>query len=59
MQLLRNMISNAGIVGEIFSFFWRNKQWWLIPMIAVLLMFGLLLVFATSSGLGPLIYTLF
>lgn len=59
MQFIRNMFSNVGIVGEIFSFFWRNKQWWLIPMIAVLLVFGLLLIFATSSGLGPLIYTLF
>lgn len=59
MQFVRNMFRNAGIVGEIFGFLWRNKRWWLIPMVAVLLMFGLFLMFATSSGLGPLIYTLF
>ncbi|MBI3763883.1 MAG: hypothetical protein HY260_18725 [Chloroflexi bacterium] len=59
MQFIRNMFSNAGIVGELFGFLWRNKRWWLIPMVAVLLVFGLLLVFASSSGIGPLIYTLF
>jgi hypothetical protein len=31
----------------------------LIPMVAVLLVFGLLLIFATASGLAPFIYTLF
>jgi hypothetical protein len=59
MQFIRNMINNTGIVGELFGFLWRNKKWWLIPMVAVLVAFGLLMVFATSSGLGPLIYTLF
>lgn len=46
------------IIGELFSFLWKQKMWWLIPMIAVLLVFGLLLVVAGSS-LGPFIYTLF
>ncbi|MEK7327241.1 MAG: DUF5989 family protein [Chloroflexota bacterium] len=59
MQFIRNMINNTGIVGELFGFLWRNKKWWLIPMVAVLVAFGLLMIFATSSGLGPLIYTLF
>jgi hypothetical protein len=59
MQFVRNMLSNAGIVGELFGFLWRNKKWWLIPMVSVLVVFGLLLVFGTTSGLGPLIYTLF
>ncbi len=59
MQFIRNMFRNVSVVGEVFNFLWRNKRWWLIPVVAVLLVFGLLLVFATSSGLGPLIYTLF
>jgi hypothetical protein len=59
MQFLRNMLSNAGVVGELLGFLWRNKKWWLIPMVSVLVVFGLFLVFASTSGLGPLIYTLF
>lgn len=56
---LRSMKSNFGVVGELFGFLWKRKLWWLIPMMFVLLTFGLIMIFATSSGLGPLIYTLF
>lgn len=59
MKFIRNFFNSAGIVGELFGFLWRNKKWWLMPMVAVLLLFGILLVFASTSGLGPLIYTLF
>jgi len=52
-------MANAGVLGEIFAFLWKNKKWWLIPMVAVLLLMGLLLVFASASGIGPFIYTLF
>lgn len=59
MKFVRNLFNSAGIIAELFAFLWRNKRWWLIPMVAVLLLFGVLLVFASTSGLGPLIYTLF
>ena len=59
MAWLRGFIANAGVLGDIFVFLWNNKKWWLIPMVAVLMMFGLLLVFASASGIGPFIYTLF
>jgi hypothetical protein len=53
------MASNFGVVGELLTFLWRRKLWWLIPMVFVLLTFSLLLIFASSSGIGPFIYTLF
>jgi drug/metabolite transporter superfamily protein YnfA len=53
------MGNNLGIVGEFLGFLWARKLWWLIPMVVVLLVFGFMLIFATSSGLGPFIYTLF
>ena len=58
-KFFRSMGSNFGVVGELMSFLWQRKLWWLIPMVVVLLVFGLLLVFASSSGIGPFIYTLF
>ena len=58
-NFFRSMTSNVGIVGELLNFLWKRKLWWLIPMVAVLLLFGLLLIFASASGLGPFIYTLF
>ena len=56
---LRTMAANLGVFGEVLSFLWQRKLWWMIPMVAVLLVFGLLLVFASASGVGPFIYTLF
>jgi len=56
---LRSMSSNLGVVGELLAFLWTRKRWWLIPMVTVLLIFGLLLIFGSASGVGPLIYTLF
>lgn len=56
---IRGSAANATVIGEIFVFMWKRKLWWLIPMVVVLLAFGLLLVFAAASGVGPFIYTLF
>ncbi len=56
---LSAFLSNTGVVGEIFIYLWKNKQWWLIPMVIVLVIFGVLLIFAAASGVGPFIYTLF
>ncbi len=56
---LRGMGANAGVLGEFFVFLWKRKMWWLIPMVMVLFLFGLLLVFASATGVGPFIYTLF
>ena len=51
--------ANAGVLGELLVFLWKMKMWWLIPMVTVLLVCGLLLIFASSTGLGPFIYSLF
>lgn len=58
-SFIRGMASNLDVVGQLLSFLWQRKLWWLIPMVAVLLLFGLLLIFASASGIGPFIYTLF
>ena len=58
-SFLRTMAVNLWVFGEVFSFLWQQKLWWMIPMVAVLMVFGLLLVFASASGVGPFIYTLF
>jgi hypothetical protein len=58
-NFFKGMVTNTGVIGEIIQFLWARKMWWLIPMVTVLLLFGLLLVFASSSGVVPFIYTLF
>ena len=47
-----------GLVVELIDFLRHNKKWWLGPIIAVLLLVGLLAVLA-ASPLAPFIYPLF
>ena len=49
---IRSMTSNLGVARELLVFLWERKLWWLIPMVFVLLVFGLLLIFASASGIG-------
>ena len=48
-----------GILAEFVEFLWERKLWWMIPMMAVLVLFGALLVLTQSSAIAPFIYTLF
>jgi hypothetical protein len=59
MHAVKGIISRLGIMGELLTFLWKRKLWWLIPMVMVLLLFGLLLIFAQTSSIAPFIYTLF
>jgi hypothetical protein len=56
---LRAIRYKLGIVGELFQFLWARKLWWLVPMVLVLILFGVLLVLTQGSALAPFIYTLF
>jgi hypothetical protein len=44
---------------EIWVLLSTRKKFWLLPIIVVLMLFGMLLVFAQSSALAPFIYTIF
>jgi hypothetical protein len=46
------------LVSEFWGFLKQNKKWWLLPILAVMLLLGLL-VFLGGSGAAPFIYTLF
>lgn len=47
-----------GIVREFWDFLRTNKKWWLIPLVAVLLLVGLVIVLGGTAA-APFIYTLF
>ncbi len=52
-------MSKLALANEIWLFLRENKKLWLLPIIAVLVLLGALLVFAQSSALAPFIYSLF
>lgn len=47
-----------GLIGEFVYFLKTSKKWWLLPILTVLLLFGLL-VFLSGTAAAPFIYTLF
>lgn len=59
MGLLQAGRRRFGIAGELLSFFWTNKRWWMLPMVVVLFTFAVLFALAQSSAIAPFIYTLF
>ncbi len=52
-------MAKSDVLLEFWAFLEHEKKYWLAPIVLVLLLFGLLLVFAQSSAVAPFIYTLF
>jgi len=46
------------IVNEFWQFLKYNKKWWLLPIIIVLLLFGVLVLLAGTPA-APFIYSIF
>ena len=49
----------AAILKELFGYMGARKKWWLLPILAVLLLFGGLLVLTQGTAVAPFIYTVF
>ncbi|HZM27038.1 MAG TPA: DUF5989 family protein [Gemmatimonadales bacterium] len=52
-------MGRSGMAGELWAYMRVRKKWWLLPVIAVLVLVGALLVLAHGSVLAPFIYTVF
>ena len=46
------------IALELFAFLVHRRAWWMIPVVAGLLLVGLLIIVAEATPLGPFIYSL-
>jgi hypothetical protein len=46
------------LASELWAFLTHTKKWWLLPVLAVLLLLGLLLALSGSAA-APFLYTLF
>ena len=58
-RLVNNLKSRMGTVNELFAFLWENRLWWIIPFVVVLILVGVLVIFAQTSPVSPFIYALF
>ncbi len=47
------------VIGELWTFIRVRKKLWVLPIMAIAVLFGGLMIFGQSSVLAPFIYTLF
>ncbi len=59
MKWARQLSGRVTIVRDFCRFLWQQRLWWMVPMVLVLLVFGVLILFAQSAPVAPFIYTLF
>jgi len=52
-------MSRFSLLIDLWDFMKVRKKWWLLPILAVMVLVGMLLVFAQGSALAPFIYTIF
>ena len=52
-------MSKLSIFTELWHFMRMRKKWWLLPIILIIVLLGLILIFAQTSPLAPFIYTVF
>lgn len=52
-------MSKIAIFSELWQFLKIRKKWWLLPILIMIVLLGLILVFAQGSALAPFIYTVF
>jgi hypothetical protein len=52
-------MSKLSIFTELWHFMRLRKKWWLMPIILIIVLLGLILIFAQTSPLAPFIYTVF
>ena len=48
----------GGLLREFWDFLRDNKKWWMLPILLVLLAFGVLILLS-GTAVAPFIYTLF
>jgi len=56
---MKTLLTRFSVAGELLTFLWYAKLWWMIPMVFLLLLLGGFMLFAQSSAIAPFIYTLF
>ena len=58
-----NVHTEPGVVMEFLKDLWGllkvRKKFWLLPIIIILLLFGVLIVLSAGSAIAPFIYTIF
>lgn len=58
-SLLAGLAVRAGGAAALVSFLWRRPSFFLVPLVLLVLLLSAFVLLGSTTGLGPLIYTLF
>lgn len=58
MNIFSKFKSRSATVVEVFTFLWKRKLWWLIPLAVLILLLGVLFAIAQVSSVAPWMYPL-
>jgi len=47
------------LLRELWAYMRQRKKFWLLPILVMLLLFGVLIVLTKGSAIAPFIYTIF
>ena len=59
MGRIKDAVRRMGVVGELLSFLWRERLWWMIPILIALILVALLVVLSSNPAVAPFVYVLF
>ena len=59
MLKTENIMAKQSLLRELVQFAMREKKWWLIPLLVMLVVIGGIILFAQSSALAPFLYPFF
>ncbi|MBI2080042.1 hypothetical protein HYT84_04710 [Candidatus Micrarchaeota archaeon] len=49
-------MEKLGIIKTLFEYLIKRKKFWLIPLVAIILLLAVIIIVGQVTGLGPLIY---
>jgi hypothetical protein len=52
-------MGRMSVLTEFWEFLRHRKKFWLLPLVAILLLLGAVIVMTANSALAPFIYTVF
>ncbi len=52
------MAKKSNLLTQVWDFLKVRKQWWLLPLIIMIVLLGTLLIIASSSKVSVFVYTL-